>query len=116
MTLLERLQGEERMSKPKKNKPKAAVTKAKLDKYFTITGKAIKKVKLVSKGKVDFKKAGEDFLDMAKRYYEDAHYFKEKGDLVTAFAAINYAHGWLDAGARLGLFNVGRDNKLFTVD
>jgi hypothetical protein len=35
---------------------------------------------------------------------------------VTAFAALNYAHGWLDAGARLGLFDVGKDNVLFTVD
>ena len=42
--------------------------------------------------------------------------FAKKGDLVTAFAALNYAHGWLDAGARLGFFDVGKDNVLFTVD
>jgi hypothetical protein len=53
---------------------------------------------------------------MAQRYYADAQHFAEKGDTVTAFAALNYAHGWLDAGARLGLFDVGRDNVLFTVD
>ena len=39
----------------------------------------------------------------------------EKGDLVNAFASVNYAHGWLDAGARLGLFDVGLDDKLFTL-
>ncbi|MBD3304297.1 DUF357 domain-containing protein [Candidatus Woesearchaeota archaeon] len=55
-------------------------------------------------------------FDMAKRYFEDAKHFREKGDVVTAFAALNYAHGWLDAGARLGLFDVGRDSELFTVD
>ena len=38
------------------------------------------------------------------------------GDIVTAFAALNYAHGWLDAGARIGLFDVGHDSELFTVD
>lgn len=92
------------------------VTNAKLDKYLKLTQEAIKKVKLVKKGKVDFKEAGEDFLDMATRYYKDALYFKDKGDLVTAFAAVNYAHGWLDAGARLGLFDVNRDSKLFAVD
>ena len=89
----------------------------KLDRYFEITGRAIAKVKVV-KGKisVDSKSAGEEFLDMAKRYYDDAHYFwHTKNDLVLAFAALNYAHGWLDAGARLGLFHVS-DSRLFTVD
>lgn len=55
-------------------------------------------------------------FDMAQRYFDDAGHFREKGDVVTAFAALNYAHGWLDAGARLGLFDVGHDNELFTVD
>ncbi len=53
---------------------------------------------------------------MANRYYEDAKHFEKKGDKLTAFAALNYAHGWLDAGARLGLFDVGGDSELFTVD
>ena len=39
---------------------------------------------------------------------------KEKADLVNAFAALNYAHGWLDAGVRLDIFETD-DNKLFTV-
>jgi len=52
---------------------------------------------------------------MATRYFEDARHFEEKGDFVTAFAALNYAHGWLDAGARIRLFKV-TDNRLFTVD
>ena len=60
--------------------------------------------------------AAKDFLDMAQRYYSDALDFQKKGNLVTAFAALNYAHGWLDAGARLGLFDVGHNSKLFTVD
>lgn len=54
-------------------------------------------------------------FDMAQRYFDDARHFEEKGDLITAFAALNYAHGWLDVGARLGLFDV-KDNRLFMVD
>lgn len=92
------------------------VTDEKLEKYFDVTGRAIAKVKIVKEGKVDFESAAEDFLDMAKRYFSDAKHFREKGDIVTAFAALNYAHGWLDAGARLGLFDVDGDNTLFTVD
>lgn len=92
------------------------ITDSKLDKYFDITSRALAKVKIVSAVKIDVKKSAEDFLDMAKRYFEDAKHFREKGDIVTAFAALNYAHGWLDAGARLGLFDVGHDSELFTVD
>ncbi len=87
----------------------------KLNKYFDITGKALKKIKIAKEKKIIWKEAASDFLDMAQRYYDDAKYFKEKGDVVTAFAALNYAHGWIDAGARIGLFDV-KDNKLFTVD
>ncbi len=92
------------------------VTSEKLAKYFDVTGRAIKKVKIVSQGKIDFKSTAEDFLDMAQRYYSDAKHFQEKGEIVLAFAALNYAHGWLDAGARIGLFDVDHDNELFTVD
>ncbi len=88
------------------------ITDAKLDKYFDITSRALKKVKIISA----HKKQAEDALDMAKRYFSDAQHFRAKGDYINAFAAVNYAHGWLDAGARLGLFDVGHDSELFTVD
>ena len=90
------------------------ITKEKLEKYFSITGEAIEMIK--KKGFDDNRKAmAEDFFDMASRYYSDAKHFYSKGDYINAFAAINYAHGWLDAGARSGLFKV-KDSRLFTVD
>lgn len=92
------------------------ITPAKLDKYFDVTARALKKVKIAAESPIHWQKSAEDFLDMAQRYYDDAKHFMDKGDYVTAFAAINYAHGWLDAGARLGLFDVGKDSTLFTVD
>ncbi len=92
------------------------ITEDKLKKYFDVTGRALKKVKINSEAEINVKKAAEDFFDMAKRYYEDAKHFEKKGDIVNAFAALNYAHGWLDAGARIGLFDVGKDSTLFTVD
>ncbi|MBW2968579.1 DUF357 domain-containing protein [Candidatus Woesearchaeota archaeon] len=94
----------------------AEITEKKLSKYFDVTSRAIAKVKINSEQKINWKSQAEDFLDMAKRYFSDAKHFKEKGDIVTAFAALNYAHGWLDAGARLGLFDVDGDSELFTVD
>ncbi len=92
------------------------VTDEKLAKYFDVTSRAIAKVKIADEQKIDWKEKAEDFLDMAKRYFSDAAHFRDKGDLVTAFAALKYAHGWLDAGARLGLFDVDVDSELFTVD
>jgi hypothetical protein len=94
----------------------STVTPEQLKKYFDVTGMALKKVKIASEKKISWKKSAEDFLDMATRYFNDAKHFEQKGDIVTAFAALNYAHGWLDAGARLGLFDVDHDDTLFTVD
>ncbi len=87
---------------------------SKLDRYFAITEKALEKAKKASE-KVKVAGARADFLDMIKRYVSDAKHFRSQGDYVHAFAAINYAHGWLDAGARIGLWDV-KDSQLFTVD
>jgi len=92
------------------------ITPIKLAKYFDLTGRALKKVKIAKEKKIDWKASADDFLDMATRYFIDAKHFEQKGDIVTSFAALNYAHGWLDAGARLGLFDVDHDDTLFTVD
>ena len=48
---------------------------------------------------------------MARSYSEDARHFREKQDFVRAYGAINYAHAWLDAGARMGLFDTGNDDS-----
>ena len=84
----------------------------KLAKYFELTSRALEKVKIVE----EHKKQAEDILDLAKRYYDDAKYFEKKGDLVNAFGAVCYSHAFLDIGARLGFFDVGKDNELFMVD
>ena len=86
------------------------ITEEKLLKYFDVTAKALKKVK-ISEG---FEEDGENILDMVKRYYSDAKYYYDKGDFVTAFAALNYAHGWLDCGARIKIFDVD-DDQLFVL-
>ncbi len=90
------------------------ITEEKLKKYIETTKKAIEKAEK-SKNRTELNKQREDCLDMIKRYFSDALHFKEKGDFVNAFAALNYAHGWLDACARIGIFDV-HDSNLFTVD
>ncbi|MBI2558309.1 DUF357 domain-containing protein [Candidatus Woesearchaeota archaeon] len=84
----------------------------KLSRYFELTSKALKKVKIVEK----HRKEAEDILDLARRYYDDAKYFEKKGDLVNAYGAVVYAHAFLDIGARIRFFDVGNDSNLFMVD
>ena len=93
---------------------KSKITSERLEKYFKITAKAIE-VAEKSGNRTDLVNERKDFLDMVSRYFSDAMHFKQKGDIVNAFAALNYAHGWLDAGARLGIFDV-HDSELFSVD
>lgn len=84
----------------------------KLQKYFELTSSALKKVKIVEKHRQE----AEDLLDLAQRYFDDAKFFEENRDLVNAFGAICYSHAFLDIGARLGFFDVGKDSKMFMVD
>ena len=84
----------------------------KLSKYFELTSRALEKVKVVDK----HRKEAEDLLDLAQRYFDDARHFEKNNDLVNAFGAVVYAHAFLDIGARLGFFDVGKDNELFMVD
>ncbi|MBI2669057.1 DUF357 domain-containing protein [Candidatus Woesearchaeota archaeon] len=89
------------------------ITPEKLNKYFAITKEALDKAeKALDSSRLE---QARDFLNMASHYFSDAHYFAQKEDLVNAFACLNYAHGWLDAGARIQLFKV-HDSRLFTVD
>ncbi|MDO8628514.1 MAG: DUF357 domain-containing protein [Nanoarchaeota archaeon] len=91
------------------------ITTEKLEKYFSITKEAFEKAKTSPENLELNEKTREDFLDMIERYINDAEHFTKKGEIVTAFAALNYAHGWLDAGARIGIFDV-HDSRLFTKD
>ncbi len=97
---------------PSMAKKTEIISEARLGKYFRITAEALEKAKKAL-NKEDLERA-KDFLDMAQRYYDDAKHFQKQGHYVNAFACINYAHGWLDAGARAGFFKV-KDSKLFTV-
>ena len=88
------------------------ITLQKIDKYRKLTTKALKEVKKnIIKGK---EIEAKEIIDMVTNYISDSTYFFDNGDFVNSFAALNYAHGWLDSGVRLKVFNVNND-KLFTV-
>ena len=88
------------------------ITKAKIEKYYNLTSKALAIAKKsIAKGK---NKQAKEIILMVECYLSDSQHFKEKKDFVDSYGALNYAHGWLDCGARLKIFNV-KDNKLFTI-
>ena len=88
------------------------ITKEKLEKYFSLTATALEKVKeSIFPGK---EKEAKEIIDMVSNYLSDAKHFEKSSDFVNAFAALNYAHGWLDSGVRLEIFDV-KDDKLFTI-
>jgi hypothetical protein len=102
--------------KPTPLKKKAQVSRTisdeHLQKYLALTTKALA---LVKKAPTPKPLQAQIIIDMVERYVSDASYFMQQGDIVRAFAAVNYAHGWLDTGATLGIFQV-TDSTLFTVD
>jgi len=91
------------------------ISKEHLDRYLDITRRALDKVSIAAPERSFNRKLADSFLEMARTYYSDAKHFAEVGDYVNAFASVNYAHGWLDCGARVGLFDVGQDDQLFTL-
>ena len=91
------------------------ISREKITDYLGKTKRALDKLKIAAPERSHLQKIAEDFLSMATSYHNDAQHFFEKGEYVDAFACVSYAHGWLDAGARLGLFDVGGDDMLFTL-
>jgi len=88
------------------------ITKQRIEKYFKLTKTALKKIK--SKIIKEKEAQAKEIINMVENYLSDADFFYKKKDFVNAFAAVNYAHGWIDSGVRLGIFDVD-DNKLFTI-
>ena len=82
--------------------------KSRVEKYLEKAKPLFANLKKNDVGGVD-EKILEHFHDMAASYYSDALSFYEKGDYIDSLAALEYAEGWLDAGAALGVFDVERE-------
>lgn len=86
-----------------------------LVKYLTLTREALGRVRAAPPDRSFLHGASDDFLAMARAYLADAEHFSTSGDRDRALAAASYAHGWLDAGVRLGLLDGGDDDRRFTL-
>jgi hypothetical protein len=90
----------------------AADLEEKTDRYERLLAEAIDVAEPADGGSAE---GAADCLEMARSYLEDGRHFREAGDTVNALASFSYGHGWLDAGARLGVLSVPEGGHLFTV-
>ncbi|WP_312912059.1 DUF357 domain-containing protein [Natronosalvus caseinilyticus] len=87
----------------------------KTDRYGTLLAEALEAATIAPPEGTPMAEAAAECHEMARSYLEDGRHFREEGDLVNALAAFSYGHAWLDAGARIGLFDVPTEGHLFTV-
>jgi hypothetical protein len=87
----------------------AADLTEKATRYRRLLREALDDAQKVSQEDPKLSKAADEYREMAECYYTDGLHFFEEGDLVNALVCFSYGHAWLDAGVRLGVFRVTRE-------
>lgn len=92
----------------------AADIEEKTDRYERLLSEALDAAEVAPPANSPLGEAAGEFEEMARAYLEDGRHFRDEDDLVNALAAFSYGHAWLDAGARIGVFDVPTEGHLFT--
>ncbi|QLC34613.1 DUF357 domain-containing protein [Halarchaeum sp. CBA1220] len=87
----------------------------KTDRYEGLLAEALEEADPVAPEGTPLAEAAAEYEEMARSYLEDGRHFRANGDPVNALASFSYGHAWMDAGARIGLFDVPEEGHLFTV-
>jgi hypothetical protein len=87
----------------------------KTDRYETMLAEALSAATVAAPSGTPLGDAADECEEMARSYLDDGRHFCERDDPVNALASFSYGYGWLDAGVRMGLFEVPDDSHLFTV-
>ncbi|WP_424018581.1 DUF357 domain-containing protein [Halorientalis pallida] len=87
----------------------------KTDRYEDLLAEALDAAEVAVPPDSPLGDAAAECEEMARSYLEDGRHFRADDDPVNALAAFSYGHAWLDAGARIGLFDVPDEGHLFTV-
>ncbi|NGM69530.1 DUF357 domain-containing protein [Natronolimnobius sp. AArcel1] len=94
----------------------AADLEEKTDRYGALLAEALEEATIAPREGSPMADAAAECYEMASSYLDDGQHFRENDDPVNALASFSYGHAWLDAGARVGLFDVPTDGHLFTVE
>jgi len=86
----------------------------KTDQYEALLAEALEVATVAEDVPASQTDAAEQCLEMAEAYLRDGRHFRETNNLPDALAAFSYGHGWLDAGARVGVLDVPSEGHLFT--
>lgn len=86
----------------------------KTNRYERLLAQALEEATITPPEETPLGESATECREMARSYLEDGRHFREQGDAVNALAAFSYGHAWLDAGARIGVFDVPTDGYLFT--
>ncbi len=86
----------------------------KVERYERLLKAALEKAEYGPIEGSHMRQVAEDYRNMALSYYNDGLHFVSLEDPVNALICFSYGHAWLDAGARLGVFDVD-DEVLFTI-
>jgi hypothetical protein len=86
----------------------------KTDRYEGLLAEALEAAEVSPPAGTPLADAAAECEEMARSYLADGRHFRENDDPVNALAAFSYGHAWLDAGARVGLFDVPTEGHLFT--
>jgi hypothetical protein len=86
----------------------------KTDRYETLLSSALSAAEIAPQEGTPLYEAAFECREMAESYLEDGRHFRSQDDPVNALASFSYGHGWMDAGARIGLFEVPEKGDLFT--
>lgn len=84
----------------------AADLEEKVARYQRLLRAALDDVKKTTPEGTHMNRVAEDYLNMAKCYFDDGTHFISENDPVNALICFSYGHAWLDAGVRLGVFSV----------
>lgn len=87
----------------------------KVERYIEIEDEALRKLKIAVPENSLMGEYAKNAMEMIKSYFSDAKHFRDKGDLLNAFASLNYSYGWIDSLVRLGVLDGGNDDRLFTL-
>jgi hypothetical protein len=86
----------------------------KTDRYEAMLAEALAEATTAVPAETPLGEMAVECREMAVSYLEDGRHFRENGDDVNALASFSYGYGWLDAGVRMGLFEVPAETELFT--
>ena len=87
----------------------------KTDRYEQLLAEALDAAERTVPEGTPLAEAAAEYEEMAHSYLADGRHFRTEDDPVNALAAFSYGHAWLDAGTRIGLFDVPDEGHLFTV-